>query len=297
MSELKDQPIDQGTRKRTEYDNARRARLALNIDRTDGGVLQIIVDTDMRSSEEGLEIQQNTFLAIVPMVRLPGHERYDQPPKGALPRPGRLYVFRQGTLWREMTCDGQGNLADVDVAHWRRQAEQGAPADLRPAVGTALSLTLVPMLLKGRFVGNDYHMAYSELPWTWEYIDWLEADSNRVDSRCRMVGPAWSAAVVGGEQWRASQAIPVVVIDKDTEGLRPRDFSVESLMDEPSLFTPALAEFPESDWAVKLQRVMEQLAPHERTEAPQRLPSLAATADVLAEKSVARLSAADRTDA
>ena len=68
MNELKDQPIEQGTRKRTEYENARRARLALNIERTDGGMLQIVVETDMRSNEEEPEIQQNTFLAVVPMA-------------------------------------------------------------------------------------------------------------------------------------------------------------------------------------------------------------------------------------
>src|SRR3990167_294781 len=124
MSELKDQPIKQGTRKRAEYDNTRRARLALNIEHTDGGMLQIPVELDVRSNEEEPEIQQNTFLAVVPMARLPGHDQYDKPPKGALPRPGRIYVFQNGKLWRELACDGQGNLSDIDVAHWREQAAQ-----------------------------------------------------------------------------------------------------------------------------------------------------------------------------
>lgn len=74
MSGLKNQPINQGMRKRTDYDNARRARLGLNIERSDGGMLQIVVETDMRSHEEEQNIQQNTFLAVVPMARLPGYE-------------------------------------------------------------------------------------------------------------------------------------------------------------------------------------------------------------------------------
>ncbi|WP_312917616.1 hypothetical protein [Stutzerimonas kunmingensis] len=61
MSELKGQPINQGMRKRTDYDNARRARLGLNIERSDGGMLQIVVETDMRSHEEEQNIQQNTL--------------------------------------------------------------------------------------------------------------------------------------------------------------------------------------------------------------------------------------------
>ncbi|WP_150302369.1 hypothetical protein [Pseudomonas profundi] len=285
MNELKDQPIQQGTRKRTEYEDARRARLALNIERTDGGTLQIVIENDMRSHEEEPEIQQNTFLAVMPLARLPGHDRYNQSPKGALPRAGRIYVFRKKKLWRELVCDGQGNLSDVDVTHWRRKSEQ-QDADSRPAVGKQQALVLVPMLLQGRFVGNEYQMAYSELPWTWEYISWLEERSDRISARCHEVGPAWAAAVVGGERWSASQAMPVVVIDKETEGLRPRDFSVESLMDDPALFKPALANIPAGDWAVKLQQVLEQLATYEGADVPQPLTTFTAVADVVAEKAL-----------
>ncbi|QJD58871.1 hypothetical protein HG264_08085 [Pseudomonas sp. gcc21] len=285
MNELKDQSIQQGTRKRTEYEDARRARLALNIDRTDGGTLQIVIENDMRSHEEEPEIQQNTFLAVMPLARLPGYDRYNQSPKGALPRAGRIYVFRKKRLWRELVCDGKGNLSDVDVTHWRRMSEK-QDADIRPAVGKEQALVLVPMLLQGRFVGNEYQMAYSELPWTWEYISWLEERSDRISARCHEVGPAWAAAMIGGERWSASQAMPVLVIDKETEGLRPRDFSVESLMDDPALFKPALANIPAGDWAAKLQRVLEQLAAYERADVPQPLTNFAAVADVLAERSL-----------
>ena len=43
MSELKDESIEQGTRKRAQYDSAQRANLALNLEREDGGTLQILV--------------------------------------------------------------------------------------------------------------------------------------------------------------------------------------------------------------------------------------------------------------
>lgn len=286
MSELKDQPIDQGTRKRTEYDNTRRARLALNIERTDGGMLQIVVETDMRSNEEEPEIQQNTLLAVVPMARLPGHDQFDKPPKGALPRPGRIYVFHNGKLWRELVCDGQGTLSDVDVAHWREQAAQGKPADNRAPVGKPLALTLVPMLLKGRFVGNQYAMAYSEMAWTWEYIAWLEANSSRVKSRCQNVAPAWSAAVVGGEQWRPTQAMPIVVIDKQAEGLRPRDLHIECALRDPATFTPAMSALDPQELFVELHNQQQALAGHMGAAAPAALPALPAGKDVLTEKSL-----------
>lgn len=286
MSGLVDEPIEQGTRKRTDYETRQRARLALNIERLDGGTLQIIVESDMRSHEEETEIQQNTFLAVMPLARLPGYDRFDEQPKGALPRAGRIYIIRQGKLWRELACDGQGNLSDVDVLHWRQQSGHANAADNRPAVGKQQSLVLVPMLLQGQFVGNDYEMAYSELPWTWEYISWLEEDRNRVTDRCQTIGPAWSAAVIGGDQWSASQSMPIIVIDKEADGLRPRDFSIESLMNDPALFKPALSAIPANDWAVKLQQVLEQLAVHEAAGAAQPLTSFTATSDVLTDKAL-----------
>lgn len=286
MSELKDQPIKQGTRKRAEYDNTRRARLALNIERNDGGMLQIVVETDMRSHDEEPEIQQNTFLAVVPMARLPGHDQYDKAPKGALPRPGRIYVFQNGKLWRELECDGQGNLSDVDVAHWRKRATQGKPADGRAAVGKPLALTLVPMLLQGRFVGDQYSMAYSEMAWTWEYIAWLEASSGRVKSRCQSVAPAWSAAVVGGEQWKPTQAMPIIVIDKQVEGLRPRDLHIECALRDPAAFTPAMTALDPQELFVELHKQQQALAGHMGAAAPTALPALPAGKDVLAEKSL-----------
>lgn len=286
MSALKDQPIDQGTRKRAEYDNARRARLALTIERSDGGELRILVETDMRSHEEEPEIQQNTFLAVVPMARLPGYDQYDKEPKGALPRPGRIYVFQNGKLWRELACDGQGNLSDVDVAHWRKLATQGKPADDRAAVGRPLALTLVPMLLQGRFVGDQYSMAYSEMAWTWEYIAWLEANSSRVRNRCQGVAPAWSAAVVGGEQWKPTQAMPIVVIDKQAEGFRPRDLHIECALRDPVTFTPAMTALDPQELFVELHKQQQALAGHMGATAPAAQPALPAGKDVLAEKSL-----------
>ncbi len=286
MSELKDQPIEQGVRKRAEYKNAQRKRLVLNVDREDGGKLSLPIAVDMRSHEEEEHIQQNTFLAIMPLAKLPGHDAYNEAPRGALPRPGRIYVFQNGKLWREIWCDGQGNMKDVDLAHWRRQAESGAAADERHSVGTQQQVLLIPILVQGQSVANNYLMAYSEKPWTWEYIRWLEADRNRVKSRAQIVAFAWSAAVVGMDQWRPTQAMPAVVISAQTEGFRARDFSIESLLSDPSLFTPSLSSIPSNEMSSRMQLRLEELASASRSALPQPLPTLAASADVLAERNM-----------
>ncbi|MGA4639460.1 hypothetical protein ACQKC8_04720 [Stutzerimonas stutzeri] len=283
MSELKDQPINQGMRKRTDYDNARRARLGLNIERSDGGVLQIVVETDMRSHEEEQNIQQNTFLAVVPMARLPGYEKYDEAPKGGVLRPGRLYVFRQGKLWRELESDGKGQLFEVDVAHWRKTAKSGGKADERKPVGAKQHLILVPMLLQGRFVGDQLAMAYSELPWTWEYIEWLEASSARVKQRCQNIAPAWAAAVVGPEQWKATQAMPIIQITRISKGMCARELHLETLLEDPLLFNAGLTELPATSLVKQLEQRQKELAGFINSTPPEPLPALPANKDLLSE--------------
>ena len=283
MSELKDQPIKQGTRKRAEYDNARRARLALNIERSDGGMLQIPIESDMRSHEEEPEIQQNTFLAVVPMARLPGYDKFDEAPKGGLLRPGRLYVFRQGKLWRELESDGQGQLFEVDVAHWRKTAQNGGKADERKPIGAKQHLILVPMLLQGRFVGDQLAMAYSELPWTWEYIEWLEASSGRIKQRCQNIAPAWAAAVVDPEQWKATQAMPIIQITRISKGMCARELHLETLLEDPLLFNAGLTELPATSLVKQLEQLQKELAGFIRTTPPAPLPVLPASKDLLTE--------------
>lgn len=283
MSELKDQPIAQGTRKRTEYDDSRRARLALNIQRSDGGTLRIPLLIDARSTEEQEHIQQNTLLAVVPLARLPGHDRYDEAPKGGLPRPGRIYVFLQNRLWRELECDGQGQLFEVDVAHWRQRAEQGGQADERPPVGVKQHLILLPMLLQGRFVGDQIDMAYSELPWTWEYIQWLEAGSGRIRERCQNAAPAWATAVVGPEQWKATQAMPAIPITRISKGMRARELHVETLLEDPLLFTPQLKELPATALVTQLEQRKQELASHLQLTSPEPLPALPEGRDLFTE--------------
>ena len=95
MSSFNDQNIEQGVRKRTEYENAQRARLVLNIDRKDGDKLQLPLLLDARTTEEEVNVQQNTLLAVMPLARLPGYDSVTESPRGALPRPGRIYVFQK----------------------------------------------------------------------------------------------------------------------------------------------------------------------------------------------------------
>lgn len=283
MTSFNDQNIEQGVRKRTEYENARRARLVLNIGRKDGGKLQLPVLLDARTTEEEENIQQNTLLAVVPMARLPGYETHSEAPRGALPRPGRIYVFLQNKLWRELECDGKGQLSEVDVAHWRKVVEKGGEADQREAVGKTQYLILLPMILQGRDIANDLYMAYSEMPWTWEYVQWLEANGGRIKNRCQNVRPAWAAAVVDAKQWKPTQVMPALPISNISQGLCARELHVETLLEDPTLFTPALKELPAHSPIKQLERYQQELAGHLGITPPSPLPALPEGKDLLDE--------------
>ena len=281
MSTFNDKPITQGTRKKTEYLNDQNARLALQIPRTDGGLLQIPLFSDARSTREEETIQRNTLLSVLPLARLPGYDKPTEYPRGGLPRRGRIYVFWRNVLWRELETDGQGQLFEVDVAHWRTIAQQLGNADQRDPVAVQQQVILLPMLLQGRFVADQLRMAYSELPWSWEHIEWLESDANRIKVRCQHIARIWDTAVVGSEHWKTTQDNPSLPVSRIRKGLRARDFNSESALQDPLDFTPEFAAFSDETLLKRLQSRQEQLAHHLKQQPPAPLPDVEAGVDLL----------------
>lgn len=281
MSSFNDKPISEGTRKKTEYENEQKSRLALNVERTDGGKLQIPIMVDAKTTQEEEKYQHNTLLAVTPLARLPGHDKLNETLQGALPRPGRIYVFLKNKLWRELETDGKGQLFEVDVAHWRKIAEKKGDADKREPVCVKQFLILVPMFLQGRFVGDQLSMAYSELPWTWEYIEWLEKDSGRIKARSQNMAPAWAATAGETQIWKASLIYPATPVKGLVKGLRARDFNIESALEDPADFTPGFAAFKTDALILKLQQRKQELAAKLKRPPPAALPNAEAGTDVL----------------
>ncbi|MBX8511598.1 hypothetical protein K5D34_18090 [Pseudomonas cichorii] len=281
MKTFNDKSINQGTRKHTEYLNDQRARLALQVPRTDGGVLHIPLLPDALSTREEESIQRNTLLSVLPLARLPGYDQPNEYPRGGLPRRGRIYVFWRDVLWRELETDGQGQLFEVDVAHWRSVAQQLGNADDREPVAVKQQVILLPMLLQGRFVADQLRMAYSELPWSWEYIQWLESDASRIKARCQPIARIWDTAVAGSKQWTTTQDNPSIPVSFIRKGLRARDFNIESAMEDPLDFTPEFAAFSDETLLKRLQRRQEQLAQHLKQQPPAPLPEMEAGVDLL----------------
>jgi len=281
MTTFTDEPLAHGVRKRATYRTSERARLVLSIPRADGGTLQLPVESNMRSHQEEPEIQQNTFLTIVPMGRLPGRESYNESPRGAMLRAGRLYIFWRNRLWRELESDGQGGFLDVDVAHWREQAAAQKIADERPPVSIEQHSLVLPAMVQGAYVADQVYLAYSEMPWPWRYIEWLEARPERIDARAQTLVPAWAAAVVDPQQWQPSQAAPAFQIDRNVRGLCARDLHLETLLEDPYLLSPNLGELPPACLLNTLAQRQQELAAHTGEPAPDSPPSIDGFTDLL----------------
>ncbi|MBX8491282.1 hypothetical protein K5D42_15610 [Pseudomonas cichorii] len=190
-------------------------------------------------------------------------------------------MFWRDVLWRELETDGQGQLFEVDVAHWRAVAQQLGNADKRDPVAVKQQLILLPMLLQGRFVADQLRMTYSELPWSWEYIQWLESDASRIKARCQPIARIWDTAVVGSQHWKTTQANPSLPVSRLRKGLRARDFNIESALEDPLDFTPEFAAFSDETLLKRLQRRQEQLAQHLKQQPPAPLPEMEAGVDLL----------------
>ena len=100
---------------------------------------------------------------LVPL-RLRRYLDEDRRDKGHL-RPGWLYLFRNGHLWRELQIIGRYGVnlyQDVNLTEYKGK-------DQRPATAEAESHVLIPYQFGNK--AEPFEIAYSEIQWTWARID------------------------------------------------------------------------------------------------------------------------------
>lgn len=155
-----------------------RHTLTMTVDRLQGEPLRFPLQDEPRATRLSPRIQPNLLFPVYPLARLP---RVQTEPGHALLRPGYLYVFWKGVLWRELKTDENGKLQDIDLAHWRNLARDNTHLDLsrREAVGVVVDTLWVPARFEeiagARWTIDDVELAWSEQQWSWEYIESLES--------------------------------------------------------------------------------------------------------------------------
>ncbi len=92
-------------------------------------------------------------------------------------QPGRLYLYRNGYLWRELVVDKNNTYADVDLHEY-------AGLDQRPATGIPERHFCLPWILNNQ--KQSLEICYSSIPWSWARINYFGGmdpqDSRLIDN-------------------------------------------------------------------------------------------------------------------
>ncbi|MGR2740217.1 hypothetical protein ACUY1T_17370 [Billgrantia sp. Q4P2] len=273
LKELQDEDVDLGVRRRAEYEDEEDGTLALVIPKREGsGEIEIPLLEHARTVFERTDgsLQDNTLLAVRPLAEIgrnrPVQQRgvttYTGLANGML-RPGYLYVFFDNRLWRELEVGPDGKLSDVDLMHYREQAEGGDTPNERASEGEWLDDLLLPAMLQGQATLHRVRLAYSEIAWSWPYITWLEANPGRLEVRTTAVGHVHAVIFDTSGQLSMQTGFPAGRV-ADQPALRERDLGIELMLQAPDAFTADFTAPADDELCAKLKALWEQAGETDR---------------------------------
>ena len=152
--------------------------LTLTVEKEQGGNLRLPLLDEPHPTRLSAYTQPNLLFPIYPLAEMP---RVEGEAGHALLRPGYLYVFWKGILWRELQTDENGKLRDIDLPHYRELVKSESPiaAGEREPAGVVLDTLWVPARFQtvgaAQWTIGDVELAWSEQQWSWEYIESLES--------------------------------------------------------------------------------------------------------------------------
>ncbi|WP_148864583.1 hypothetical protein [Marinobacter fonticola] len=176
-------------------------------------------------------VQWNRVWPVVPqaLIRddapLPGHPDWQAMPL----RPGFLYIFRDGRLWRELQVsagdDGAPQFQDVRLLDYRRRGQAGVTDDRRPAVGVPLDAIWLPVRGMNRTLNDAFEFAFSDAQWSASRVAYLEREANARAGRCvRLRGMALDSRTLTAGQLATFDSLPP---------MRPREPLLEMTLAKP----------------------------------------------------------------
>ncbi len=168
----------------------------LDIDAEEGAPVRVPMFEAVSSTERQMEKQRNRILPLVPLTLIhdpepePGHPNEHLVPV----RPGFIYVFRKGHLWRELEVRYSDSetmeLLDIRLTDYRNNEEFGLTEDRRPASGKPQQAIWVPVSERNRSLLSEFQMAFSEVQWSSQRVAYLETSDSARAERCQALkGP------------------------------------------------------------------------------------------------------------
>lgn len=143
---------------------------------------------DVQAKERVDGEQDYLMHAVVPLTLLPTYNPYLQDNERYAPsRNGYFYVFYNNKAWRELeihASDSEGvQFLDVDLSAYRTGENDAFSSDKREAVGNPLKDIWLPV--KDNNQDALVHLAYSEVPWSGERLNYFEANLSELRKRAQ----------------------------------------------------------------------------------------------------------------
>lgn len=159
--------------------------LWLEIATSSGAPIRIPLLDDVRITPRQDDQQWNQIVPVIPFCALPGSKSIYDLGMPVLARPGFIYVFYQGKLWRELEVrsqDGKTNFHDIHVASFRQG--QGFKSGVRQAIGQALEEIWLPSQWNN-LNKTDIQLCFSEVQLSAARLQRLEQDKGLRRQRCQ----------------------------------------------------------------------------------------------------------------
>ncbi|NWN92386.1 MFS transporter [Marinobacter adhaerens] len=170
--------------------------LWMDIAAEEGAAIRVALFEGVASTKREIEQQRNRISPLVPLTLIHDPEPEPAHPKEHIVpvRPGFIYVFRRGRLWRELEVlyadSGVMEFRDVRLTDYRQGSRRDLTEDRRPAVGKAQPAIWIPVSEMSRSLLPEFQMAFSEVQWSAQRIAYLEVSDAARKERCQSLeGP------------------------------------------------------------------------------------------------------------
>ena len=272
--------------------------LWLEVDAEEGSPIRVPFLRSATKVKREIERQRHVILPIIPTTLISGVSlKGSNPAHHVMSRPGFIYLFHEGELWRELQVrmdeHGVTWYHDVALQNYRHANGKFEPG-YRAVTGAALSEIWVPARVDGKWV--SIHAAYSESQWPGARVNYLQGKPLARVDRCSTISMKLAEpAHREGNSQTVNTGFANAFLANSLAPQRSRSPSVEWLFDRPEKYLLDLkGEYAESSdhLAVQVHQRQEDPDPDDPVHEDER-PEMTALAKCLS-KTLKELEAASK---
>lgn len=208
------------------WDNQPTRHLWLEVETEKGGPLFLPLMNDAKATPRQVDQQWNQIVPIVPLTPMRSSTNEKDQGIPVLARPGYLYVFYRGKLWRELEIrqsEGKNTYHDIDVKAFRQQ--DGFCIGPRDACGKGLQEIWLPARWNRNQV-SDVELAFAEVQLPAARLHRLEQDTKLRAQRCQRFNMQASAQQfkklgAGPDGRSLAQGLLLAILSQNASAMQP----------------------------------------------------------------------------